>query len=149
MVIVGLFGNSDYVNQDARPEDVSVAGIFGSARADLTRVQLAPGQYEVKVVACFGNVEISVPQDIGVRVNGVGMFGNIEQRQRDDAMLPDYASAPVQLCIDAAAIFGYVKIRRISRDILAGYSETPLLDVRDEMGYEGETSRLDPLRETR
>ncbi len=89
------------------PERLQVVSIFGGVQLDLRKAALAGPRTVIECVAIFGGVEIAVPPDVRVEVDGVGVFGGFTQ-DRGDAPLPP-EDAPV-VVIQGFALFGGVAV---------------------------------------
>ncbi len=56
--------------------------VLGNLELDLREATLPPGVTEIHVSAVLGNVEITVPSDLNVAVDGSGILGNFESSVR-------------------------------------------------------------------
>ncbi|WP_255951177.1 DUF1707 SHOCT-like domain-containing protein [Streptomyces odontomachi] len=93
-----------------------VYSIFGSVEIDLSEALFEYQQVVIKAISVFGNVEISVPENISLRGNGGGVFGNFEVHTLDS---PEH-DAPV-VFVDGLAVLGNIEARprrgRFIRDL--------------------------------
>lgn len=86
----------------------SVTAIFGGAEVDLRHVTVSPDGAIVHVTALFGGVEIFVPTNVRLEMNGTPIFGAWEDKTRvpaeKDATLP-------LLQIKCTALFGGIEVK--------------------------------------
>ncbi len=83
--------------------------IFGGAQLDYRQAELQPGCTSLNLVCIFGGVEITVPEDLPVVVEGFGIFGAFHKRGGSDS--PPVDPQKPWLKITGAAIFGGVQVR--------------------------------------
>jgi predicted membrane protein len=117
---LNLFHSSRLSNEMEINGHTAVA-VFGATRIDLTTARLDPGETRVNVISVFGETQVSVPDDVAVRVTGVSIFGGVKVLGRELSNwifranhyeTPGYAQATRRLHIDATSIFSGVKIKR-------------------------------------
>ncbi|HXG92301.1 MAG TPA: LiaF domain-containing protein [Blastocatellia bacterium] len=118
---VGVF-NSITVTNEGRDLDGHNAGsVFGHVTIDLTATELPPGETRINLFSIFGGADVYVPDDVGIRITGVTIFGGVRVRSRglgnglfsiNDYTTPGYAQATRRLHIDATTVFGGIKIKR-------------------------------------
>jgi hypothetical protein len=102
---LAVFGNVQR-GLSALPSRAKAIAVFGNVELDLRHVALDRGLTELHVRAVFGNVELTVPPNLAVQCEGVGVFGDFESMAR----LPvDPAAEPV-LRITGAAVCGNVEL---------------------------------------
>lgn len=80
--------------------------VFGSAEVDLRGAKLAGGQATLVLSAVFGSIEVYVPRDWQVHLDGTPVLGSIESHKRSAAA----PSADV-LTIKGSAVFGSVEVK--------------------------------------
>lgn len=80
--------------------------IFGGSQLNLYNAKIVGNAY-VEANAVFGGVEIIVPRDLKIVVNGTPIFGGIENKALNNDLTNE---APV-LTINATAIFGGIEIK--------------------------------------
>jgi predicted membrane protein len=114
-----------------------VLSAFGAVRLDLRDARWDDGATPLSLVALFGAVELLVPEDVGVYMEGVTVFGGREiLDQRDGGLIaardyesPDYASATRRLNVVAMSGWGVLRIRRVAAgapaDAMAGAAAQP------------------------
>lgn len=80
--------------------------VFGSAAIDLRGAKLAGGQATLVLSAVFGGIEVFVPREWQVRLEGTPVLGSIESHKRSAA-----APAGDVLTIKGSAVFGSVEVK--------------------------------------
>ena len=85
---------------------IHVYSIFGSVEIDLSEAIFEYQQVVIKAISVFGNVEITVPENVSLRGSGGGVLGNFEVTTLDSGD-PD---APV-VYVDGLAVLGNVEAR--------------------------------------
>jgi predicted membrane protein len=116
---LSIFQNSSLSNAVDLDGHTAVS-IFGSTRIDLTAASFPIGELRLTLISIFGVVEVSVPDDIAVRITGFSIFGGVNVRGRElsggmgtnQYETPGYSGASRRLHIDATSIFGGIKIDR-------------------------------------
>ncbi len=93
------------------PSRFHVKAVFGGADLDLREASLESDEVEIDIRAVFGGVNIVVPDDVRVLVDGTGVFGAFN----DDAShrRQPGAGAPV-VRVTGKAVFGGVNVQRKS-----------------------------------
>jgi hypothetical protein len=61
-------------------EEVRVRACFGNVNLDFTQALLAPGVTTLETLALFGSIEITVPADLEVELAASAVLGSVEQR---------------------------------------------------------------------
>ncbi len=110
--VTALFSGQELTNTSQQFEGGTVAGVFGGVSLDLLHAQPAPDA-EVNATGLFGSVEITVPDDWRVLIDGPAIFGGFENSST--ASDPD---APT-LKVRALAMFGSVEIKTAARPLTA------------------------------
>ncbi|MFF8278663.1 DUF1707 domain-containing protein [Streptomyces lateritius] len=80
--------------------------LFGNIEIDLTEALFAQRLTTINATSIFGNVEVRVPENISLRGNGTGIFGNFEVV----AMEAADPQAPL-VVINGYSVFGNVEAR--------------------------------------
>lgn len=93
--------------------DLAVA-VFGSVKLDLTQAQLTGVDNEIRANAIFGQVQLTVPGDIDVQVDGVGVFGEYSRKDRRTAPAAPGAS---RLRVTGIALFGSVEVTVVDEPV--------------------------------
>ncbi len=93
--------------------------MFGGIDLDLRRARLAPGDQRMKLFALCGGIELTVPREMNVVLQGAPILGSIEDSREpvpaqevtaaDLAASP--AAAPSRLVVDGFAIFGGIEVK--------------------------------------
>jgi len=81
--------------------------VFGGMNLDFTQAELEGGQATIEATAIFGGIEIWVPKEWKVVVDGTPILGGVEDKHRT---VPD-AEIKGTLYVKATAIFGGVEIK--------------------------------------
>lgn len=96
---------------------VVVSG-FADVDLDLREAEIAGLETDAYLFVLFGNVDIYVPERIGVDVMGLTVFGHRRQWGREAAG----AGAPV-VRVRVIALFGTVDVWHVPNDLRGSYSE--------------------------
>ncbi|MEU7008044.1 DUF1707 domain-containing protein [Streptomyces sp. NPDC046332] len=80
--------------------------LFGNIEIDLTEALFAQRLTTINATSIFGNVEVRVPENISLRGNGTGVFGNFEVVNLEAAD----PQAPV-VVINGFSVFGNVEAK--------------------------------------
>jgi predicted membrane protein len=92
------------------PRLFRVVSFLGNTELDLTSVRIGPGESHIDIRCVWGNVEITVPPDIRIEVDGQSFIGMFEVAQSvASTTSPD---APV-LRVTGSAVMGAVTINVI------------------------------------
>jgi len=92
------------------PRFHTVFAFMGGGKLDLTQAGFAAPYATIQVVAVMGGVEIVVPADITVRVQGFGLMGGFDHRDSVDGP----PGSPV-LTVTGVALMGGVHVHRPRR----------------------------------
>lgn len=85
----------------------SISAIFAGADIDLRDAKLSAQGGRLDLTAVFGGIEVRLPEDWNVVVNGTPIFGGWENRTRPS---PDPSQGPI-LHINCTAVFGGVEVK--------------------------------------
>ncbi len=80
--------------------------VFGGADLDYTRAYLPPGEFNVEIMCMFGGVELLVPDGMNVEINGLPIFGGLENKTSGE-----YIPGAPTLKVRAVALFGGVEVK--------------------------------------
>ena len=80
--------------------------VFGSAEIDLRGAKLAGGQATLVLSAVFGGVEVYVPRDWQVILEGTPVLGSIESHKKAPGVPPTET-----LTIKGSAVFGSIEVK--------------------------------------
>lgn len=112
---VALFSE---VSRDSRwtvaADQVAVAA-FGAVKLDLRTALLSSATTEIRANAIFGSIEITVPADILVQVDGVGAFGEFK-RTDERTVSADPQGGPA-VRVTGLALFGSVEVRIVDAPV--------------------------------
>jgi len=126
------------------PKQFTAVAIMGGGEIDLREARFAEPVVTINAVALMGGIEITVPEDATVRVNGVGLMGGFDHRSSGTG-----APGGPTIVINGAAIMGGVDVRRRPpRKSKRDAELDPRRDYRQER-LEARRERLDARREYR
>ena len=126
------------------PKQFTAVAIMGGGEIDLREARFAEPVVTINAVALMGGIEITVPEDATVRVNGVGLMGGFDHRSSGTG-----APGGPTIVINGAAIMGGVDVRRKPpRKSKRDAELDPRRDYRQER-LEARRERLDARREYR
>jgi predicted membrane protein len=120
-MLLNVFGGTTLHAGGRRVGELSpVLSAFGVVRLDLSDAVWEPGANSLALLSVFGAVEVLVPEDVGVYVEGITVFGGreiLEQREGGliasrDYESENYRSAAQRLNVVALSGWGALKIRR-------------------------------------
>lgn len=100
------------------PPTHTAVAFMGGVELDLTRARFAEGETTINAYALMGAVEIIVPEDITVRVDGIGFMGAFEDATHKGA--PTIPGGPV-VRITGFAMMGAVEVKRPKKKKLKGH----------------------------
>jgi Domain of unknown function (DUF1707)/Cell wall-active antibiotics response 4TMS YvqF len=103
-VFTGLDRRGDWVV----PATHTVVAIMGGVDIDLSTARFAEAETTITVFAFFGGVDIYVPEDVTVRVDGIGILGAFDDGTHTTPTVP---GGPV-VRITGMALMGGVDVRR-------------------------------------
>lgn len=105
-----MLGGFSRTGQWVVPRYFTAFVFMGGGEIDLTQARFAEAEATIHVVAFMGGVEVIVPDDITVRVTGIGVMGAFEHRNMPDGPV----GGPV-LTVTGFAFMGGVDVRRPKR----------------------------------
>jgi hypothetical protein len=106
-LVLSLFGSNERRGVWKVPEHLVTRSIFGSTVLDLREAIFAAGVTEIVVGAVFGSIEIIVPPQLAVEIDGIAIFGSFENVERSP-VTPD-PSVPL-VRVRGSAVFGTVEV---------------------------------------
>lgn len=106
--VKAIFGGIQRRGQWVVPKRFGVKVVFGGADLDLRKATLESAEVVIYAKAVFGGVQVVVPPDIAVVMDGVGIFGGFAGNAEDDQ---PPTGAPV-VRVTGKAIFGGVAVMR-------------------------------------
>ncbi len=77
--LVTVFGSVTRNKRWTVPRRLRVVSIFGGTDLDFREARLAPGVTEIHVVSVMAGVQVLVPPDLPVEVDGTGILGAFEE----------------------------------------------------------------------
>ena len=89
------------------PRQFTAVAVMGGVDLDLTQARFGEREVTITAVAVMGGIEITVPDDVTVMVNGLGLMGGFE----DNARLEGTPGGPV-LRVNGLAFWGGVNVKR-------------------------------------
>jgi len=98
-----------------------MVALFGGIKIDLRDATFDPGSNGLSALAAFGGIELLVPDDLGVYVEGGSFFGgrSVFGQQEGgifsigDFETPNYRTAPRRLSLTAISMFGGIDVKRV------------------------------------
>jgi hypothetical protein len=106
---LAVFGSLERRVSGGVPTGAAVLSVFGSVELDLRDLDLPPGVTELRILAVFGNVELTVPPTVAVECRGSPIFGSFASLDRR----PRESSGEATLRIVGKAVFGNVEIKTL------------------------------------
>jgi hypothetical protein len=101
--MVAIFGGGERKGRWRVKRRTNAVAVFGGHDLDMTDAVFEGREVTIWAFAVFGGIDITVPDAVGVRNEGVGIFGGFAVRGGDD---PD-PNAPV-VVVKGLALFGGV-----------------------------------------
>ena len=117
----GVFRPAKVTNLRRDLKGHNVAAIFGDVVVDLTAEDLPLGETTIHVYSIFSSLNILAQDDVGIRITGVTMFGEIKMRDQQvgngvfsvsEYRSPGYSQSVRRLHIDATSVFSSVKLKK-------------------------------------
>ena len=97
------------------PESHHAFALMGGVDLDLRQARLAAPVTRIEAYAVMGGIDIVVPADVRVEVEGIGLMGSFsEEREADPPAPPAPEGAPV-VRVTGLALMGGVSVRRTTR----------------------------------
>lgn len=105
---VVFFSSSNRNGDWILPRLFRVVACMGNMELDLTSAKLAPGDSHIEIRCFFGNVEITVPSEIRLDVEGHPFVGSFEMSRSVPA---NYSPDAPRLLISGSVFMGAVTIK--------------------------------------
>jgi predicted membrane protein len=103
---LAILGGIEQRNSSLNFKGGSVSAVFGAYEIDLRQADIpAHSEAVLEVFALFGGVELKVPDDWTVLLDGSAFLGGFESKTRGDSL------AKKKLIVRGQAIFGGVEVR--------------------------------------
>ncbi len=106
------------------PPNHTVVAVMGGVALDLSKARFSQAETTINVFAFWGGVEIFVPEDVTVRVDGAGIMGAFEDNTHKTPTIP---GGPV-VRITGVAVMAGVEVRRPKRKKIKGTNRPELED---------------------
>lgn len=103
--VTSILGSSESQLSSQQIRGGRVFVLFGSGNIDLRHAALADGEAAVKIIAVFGGVKITVPEDWAVNVQTGAVLGGVDYKRA----APD--SPTDQLTLNGFCLFGGIEVR--------------------------------------
>jgi DUF1707 SHOCT-like domain/Cell wall-active antibiotics response LiaF, C-terminal len=107
---IAIFAGSDRRGAWVVPPQFSAFAMFGGVNLDLREAQLTEREVTITAVAIMGGVDITVPDDCAVVVDGAGIFGGFDESVKR-GIAPAPPGSPV-VRIRGLAVMGGVTVKR-------------------------------------
>jgi hypothetical protein len=104
--LVAVFSSSTRKGRWRIAPRTRVFALFGNVEIDLTEALFSQRLTTIDATSVFGNVEVRVPENITLRGNGNGVFGNFEVRTLEAAD----PEAPV-VVVNGYSVFGNIEAK--------------------------------------
>jgi Domain of unknown function (DUF1707)/Cell wall-active antibiotics response 4TMS YvqF len=132
-ILGGFSRRGDWV----APKQFTAVAIMGGGEIDLREARFADPVTTINVVAIMGGVEITVPEDATVRVNGIGLMGAFDHSSSGTGV----PGGPT-IVVNGVAIMGGVDVRRKRPK-----NKKPQRDKELDAGLDYRRERLEERRE--
>ena len=76
--LISVFGSTNRAGRWIPPQQTFAVGVFGGISLDFREALLGPGNTDLNVFAVLGGVEIIVPPEMAVEVDGMALCGGFE-----------------------------------------------------------------------
>lgn len=113
--VVSVFGSTSRTGPWVVPTQVQALAVFGDVTIDLTGAVLSGIETELRCNSVFGSIKVIVPDALHVDVNGVGILGEFEskdKRKGQDKRRTPVPNAP-RVRVTGVALLGSVEVRTI------------------------------------
>jgi uncharacterized protein DUF1707 len=104
---IAIMGGFSRKGDWVAPKQFTAVAIMGGGEIDLREARFAEPVVTINVVAIMGGVEITVPEDATVRVNGIGLMGAFDH----GASVTGAPGGPT-IVVNGVAIMGGVDVKR-------------------------------------
>jgi Cell wall-active antibiotics response LiaF, C-terminal len=105
--MIAVFGGTSRRGRWVPARRNTAIGILGGVQLDFREAMLGPGVTEVAVFACMGGVEIIVPPEMAVEVDGMAIMGGFDHET--DTVLNRDPDQPL-LRVKGLVVMGGVEI---------------------------------------
>jgi lia operon protein LiaF len=120
-ITLGFFGPASVANDTRDISHHRAIAVFGEVTFDLTAAPLPIGETRISAYTIFGQIDILVPYEVGLRITGLSACSGVKVRGEearknffdiDEYVSPNYEDATRRLHIEIASLFAGIKIRR-------------------------------------
>lgn len=110
-VAIGIMSGFQRKGAWVVPEELTAVVFWGGGQLDMREARFAASEVRIRAFAVMGGVDILVPEDAEVHVNGIGIMGGFDQRGAG-------AGAPgaPKIFITGLAFWGGVSVQRKATD---------------------------------
>ncbi|GAB2813489.1 hypothetical protein GCM10027176_17430 [Actinoallomurus bryophytorum] len=108
---IGILGGFERKGTWVMPETFNAVAFWGGGELDLREARFAGPQVTINAWAVMGGIEIIVPEDADVRVNGIGIMGGFDHRATGIGS----SDAP-RIIVNGLAFWGGVSVERKPSD---------------------------------
>lgn len=114
--ITAIFSSSKRDSQWVVPVQQDAFALFGEVTIDLTGAVLSGPETVLRCNAVFGSVTVTVPDSVRVDINGTGILGEFERKDKRKGALKERTPAPNApvLRITGVALLGNVTTRIVA-----------------------------------
>ncbi|MGC0416874.1 DUF1707 SHOCT-like domain-containing protein [Embleya sp. AB8] len=105
--VPGIFRGFELKGEWVVPPRMTIWSMWGGGRLDLSEARFSSRDTEIRVVALWGGTRITVPDDIEVEVEGLGLFGVVDKRVARKIGRPGTARVRIR----GLALFGAIVTR--------------------------------------
>ena len=109
---VAIFGGAERKGMWVVPQSFTAFAMFGGVELDLRDARFEAPEVTLNLSAVFGGIDVVVPDDVNLHVEGTGIFGGFSRPGDDPGELDP--RAPV-VRITGFALFGGVDVKRRPR----------------------------------
>jgi hypothetical protein len=106
-VAIGILGGFSRKGDWVMPKHFTAVAIMGGGEIDLREARFAQPVVTIDAVAIMGGIEITVPEDANVRINGIGVMGGFDHRVSGDGQ----PGGPT-IVVNGVALMGGVDVKR-------------------------------------
>jgi Domain of unknown function (DUF1707)/Cell wall-active antibiotics response 4TMS YvqF len=104
---IGIMGGFERKGTWVVPETFNAVAFWGGGQLDLREAQFAKPQVTINAWAVMGGIEILVPEDADVHVNGIGIMGGFDHRATGVG-----SSGAPRIIVNGLAFWGGVSVER-------------------------------------
>jgi predicted membrane protein len=117
---MGLFGQASLSNAFTPITDHKAVALFGNVKVDLTGAPLPVGETHISAYSLFGDIEIFVPDDVGVRITGLSSLAELKMDGEkvghgffdvNEFRSDNYDQATRRLHVEVASFLSAIKIK--------------------------------------